>query len=71
MSTKYSSPTNIKNPNLFSKQSLITLINAWNDNKPDKIIYRNTYSISKLSELLNEKIKPICNDKEYLGIINL
>ena len=40
MSIKYSSPKNIKNPNLFSKQSLIKLINAWNDNKEDKIVYK-------------------------------
>ena len=65
MSVKYSSPKNIKNPNLFCKQSLIKLINAWNDNKEDKIVYKKTYSMSKLSELLNDKIKPICNDKEY------
>ena len=65
MSVKYSSPKNIKNPNIFSKQSLIKLINAWNDNKEDKIVYKKTYSMSKLSELLNDKIKPICNDKEY------
>jgi len=65
MSVKYSSPKNIKNPNLFSKKSLIKLIDAWNENKNDKILYKKTYTIGKLSELLNEKIKPICNDKEY------
>lgn len=65
MTVKYSSPKNTKNPNLFCRNSLILLINAWNDCKEDKIIYKNTFTISKLSELLNEKIKPICNDKEY------
>jgi len=65
MNVKYSSPISMKNPNLFSKQSLIKLINTWNNNKEDKIIYKKSYSINKLSSLLNEKVKPICNDKEY------
>ena len=62
---KYNSPKNAKNPYIFSKKSLIYLINTWNKHKPDKIIYKKTDAISKLSQLLNEKIKPICDDKQY------
>jgi hypothetical protein len=62
---KYNSPKNAKNPYIFSKESLIHLINTWNKHKPDKIIYKKTDSISKLSNLLNEKIKPVCDDKQY------
>jgi len=62
---KYNSPKNKKNPYIFSKESLIHLINTWNKHKPDKIIYKKTDAISKLSNLLNEKIKPICDEKQY------
>jgi hypothetical protein len=62
---KYNSPKNAKNPYIFSKVSLIYLIDTWNKYKEDKIIYKKTYKISKLSDLLNEKIKPICDDKQY------
>jgi hypothetical protein len=62
---KYNSPKNARNPYIFSKASLIYLIDTWNKNKPNKIIYKKTYSIAKLSVLLNEKIKPICDDKQY------
>ena len=62
---KYNSPKNAKNPYIFSKVSLIYLIDTWNKYKEDKIIYKKTDKISKLSELLNEKIKPICDDKQY------
>lgn len=65
LKTKYSSPTNIKNPRVFSKKSLIALIQTWNKYKPDKIIYKKTDSIAKLSNALNTKIKPICDDKQY------
>jgi hypothetical protein len=61
----YNSPKNAKNPYIFSKESLIHLINTWNKHKPNKIIYKKTDSISKLSNLLNEKIKPVCDDKQY------
>ena len=62
---KYNSPKNAHNPYIFSKASLIYLIDTWNKNKPIKIEYKKTYSIAKLSVLLNEKIKPICDDKQY------
>ena len=62
---KYNSPKNAKNPYIFSKTSLIYLIDTWNKYKEDKITYKKTDKISKLSELLNEKIKPICDDKQY------
>ena len=62
---KYNSPKNAKNPYIFSKVSLIYLIDTWNKYKTNKIIYKKTDKISKLSELLNEKIKPICDDKQY------
>ena len=65
LDSNFSSPKNIKNPHLFTKRSLISLIEAWNENKDEKIIYKTTFSIAKLSELLNEKIKPICDDKQY------
>jgi len=71
--TKYCSPKNINNPTLFNKKTLILLIDTWNackDNKggaaiADKIEYKKSFNVAKLSELLNAKIKPICNDKEY------
>ena len=62
---KYNSPKNARNPYIFSKASLIYLIDTWNKYKPNKIEYKKTYSIAKLSILLNEKIKPICDDKQY------
>ena len=62
---KYNSPKNAKNPYIFSKASLIHLINAWNKYKPDKITYKKTDAIAKLSQMLNEKIKPVCDDKQY------
>jgi len=62
---KYSSPKNAKNPYIFSKESLIYLIDTWNKYKQDKIAYKKTDSIAKLSQLLNEKIKPMCDDKQY------
>jgi hypothetical protein len=62
---KYNSPKNAKNPYIFSKISLIYLIHTWNKYKPDKIIYKKTDTIAKLSILLNEKIKPVCDDKQY------
>ena len=62
---KYSSPKNAKNPYIFSKKSLIYLIDTWNKYKPEKIAYKQTDSIAKLSQLLNEKIKPMCDDKQY------
>jgi len=62
---KYCSPKNINKPTLFNKKTLILLINAWNASKEDKIEYNKSFTISKLTELLNNKIKPICNDKEY------
>jgi hypothetical protein len=65
LETKYSSPATIKNSQVFTKQSLIKLIDAWNKYKPDKITYKKTDKASKLAEALNEKIKPICDDKQY------
>jgi hypothetical protein len=65
LNTKYSSPSTIKNPRVFSKQSLIKLIEAWNKYKADKIVYKRTDTITKLSDALNEKIRPICDDKQY------
>ena len=62
---KYNSPKNAKNPYIFSKTSLIYLIDTWNKYKTDKIVYNKTDAISKLSRLLNEKIKPVCDDKQY------
>ena len=62
---KYCSPKNINRPVLFNKNNTILLIDAWNSSKDDKIEYKKTYSLNKLTELLNNKIKPICNDKEY------
>lgn len=61
----YSSPATKKNPRVFSKSSLIKLIQAWNKYKPDKIVFKKTDSLVKLSDALNEKIKPICDDKQY------
>jgi len=62
---KYNSPKNTNNPYIFSKKSLLYLIDTWNKYKPDKIIYKKTDAIPKLSLLLNEKIKPMCDDKQY------
>ena len=62
---KYSSPKNAKNPYIFSKKTLIYLIDTWNKYKPDKIKYKKTDAIARLSLLLNEKIKPVCDDKQY------
>ena len=62
---KYNSPKNAKNPYIFSKTSLIYLIDTWNKYKTDKIAYKKTYTMAKLSQLLNEKIKPVCDDKQY------
>jgi hypothetical protein len=44
---------------------LLFLIDTWNKYKPDKIKYKKTDAIAKLSLLLNEKIKPVCDDKQY------
>lgn len=63
--TKYNSPSNIDNPNVFSKKSLIKLIKAWNRYKKDKIKYKETDNAHILSNLLNDKIKHICDDKQY------
>jgi len=65
MNTKYNSPSMKKNPHVFSKKSLIELIRAWNKYKDDKIEYRESETIKVLSEKLNNKIKPICDDKQY------
>lgn len=65
LQTKYTSPVAIKNPRVFSKKSLMQLIDAWNKYKPDKIAYKKTDTIAKLSDALNEKIRPICDDKQY------
>lgn len=62
---KYNSPKNANNPYIFSKKSLLFLIDTWNKYKPDKIKYKKTDAIAKLSLLLNEKIKPVCDDKQY------
>jgi hypothetical protein len=62
---KYNSPKNANNPYIFSKKSLLFLIDTWNKYKPDKIAYKPTFAIAKLSRLLNEKIKPVCDDKQY------
>jgi len=62
---KYNSPKNANNPYIFSKKSLLFLIDTWNKYKPDKITYKKTDAIAKLSLLLNEKIKPMCDDKQY------
>ena len=62
---KYNSPKNANNPYIFSKKSLLFLIDTWNKYKPDKITYKKTDAIAKLSLLLNEKIKPVCDDKQY------
>lgn len=64
MSINYSSPSN-KNPRVFSKSSLINLIETWNENKDDKIKFSKNDSIKKLSDSLNQKMKPICDDKQY------
>jgi hypothetical protein len=61
----YNSPKSAKTPTLFKKASLIKLIEAWNSCRNNKIEYKKTYSAKKLSELLNERIKSICDDKEY------
>jgi hypothetical protein len=65
MDPQYKSPSAMKNIRVFSKTSIIKLIEAWNKYKQDKIIYKKTYNVTKLSDLLNEKIKPICDDKQY------
>ena len=39
---KYNSPKNAHNPYIFSKASLIYLIDTWNKNKPIKIEYKKT-----------------------------
>ncbi len=61
----YNSPKNYKTPTLFKKSSLIKLIDTWNSCKNNKIIYKKTDSSKKLSELLNEHMKNICDDKQY------
>lgn len=63
--TKYNSPSAKKNPRVFSKKSLIELIKAWNKYKDDKIEYKDTETVKSLSDKLNSKIKPICDDKQY------
>lgn len=65
INTKYNSPSAKKNPRVFSKKSLIELIKAWNKYKDDKIEYKETETIKSLSDKLNSKIKPICDDKQY------
>jgi len=65
IATTYNSPSTKKNPRVFTKPSLIKLIEAWNKYKPDKIAYKKTDSIFKLSDALNAKIKPICSDRQY------
>jgi len=45
------------NKSCFSKEGLIKLIEAWNRNNQDKIIYNMHYPHSKLWELLNQKMK--------------
>jgi len=68
MATKtenYNSPMNYKTPALFKKSSLIKLIDTWNSCKKNKIIYKKSYNSKKLSELLNEHMKNICDDKQY------
>ena len=62
---KYNSPKNAKTPTLFKKTTLLKLIDAWNCCRENKIEYKKTYSAKKLSELLNERIKSICDDKQY------
>ncbi len=62
---KYNSPSNSKTPSLFKKSSLIKLINTWNSCRKNKIEYKTTYTSKKLSELLNNNIKSICDDKQY------
>lgn len=62
---KYNSPSNKKTPTLFTKSSLVKLINTWNSSRKSKIEYKNNYSAKKLSELLNDNIKSICDDNEY------
>ena len=65
LNTKYNSPSTKKNPRVFTKKSLIELIKAWNKYKDDKIVYKDSESIRVLSDKLNNKIKPICDDKQY------
>ena len=62
---RYNSPVASNNPRVFSKKSLIELIKAWNRYKQDKIIYKESESVIELSDKLNEKIRPICDDKQY------
>ncbi|WP_396189564.1 hypothetical protein, partial [Flavobacterium sp.] len=65
INTKYNSPSTKKNPQVFSKKSLIELIRAWNKYKDDKIKYKESETMKALAEKLNNKIKPICDDKQY------
>jgi len=65
LNTKYNSPSTKKNPRVFTKKSLIELIKAWNKYKDDKIEYKETETVRSLSDKLNNKIKPICDDKQY------
>lgn len=63
--TRYTSPRALKNPRVFSKKSLIELIKAWNKYKPDKISYKESETVIELSDKLNEKMKPVCDDKQF------
>lgn len=62
---RYNSPVALNNPRVFSKKSLIELIKAWNKYKPDKIQYKESETVIELSNKLNDKIKPLCDDKQF------
>ena len=60
--TDYCSPSNTKTNICFSKESLLKLIEAWNNtNTNNKIIVKNKSSIKNLWEQLDNKLKGICD----------
>ena len=73
-SINYCSPSN-NNTNkktCYSKKSLLDMIKIWNKiYKNNKIIYKITYTLDKLWNLLNDKFKTICNDKNDLCWIDI
>ena len=56
-----------KDKSCFSKESLIKLIEIWNNSKVNfnnKIIFKESFTTKKLWKLLNDKLNKVCNDKQ-------
>jgi hypothetical protein len=60
--TDYCSPSKNKGNICFSKESLLKLIESWNStNKNNKIIVKKNSSIKTLWNLLDNKLKGVCD----------